>query len=66
MSANIHHNNYKLMYSEALEQIKKLKRMYQDEKLRADLLQKDLDAIDDFQEITESAIANSLRNNSIN
>ncbi len=66
MSANIHHNNYKILYAQALEQIAQLKRMYQDEKVRADLLQADLDAIDDFYELTESELARSVRSNSIN
>lgn len=63
---NKHHNNYKLMFYRSLDQIKQLKRMYQEEKLRADQLQADLDKIDDFYELTESELARSVRSNSVN
>lgn len=50
----------------ALEQAAMYKRMFQEEKLRADLLQKDLDAIDDFHALVESEIARSLNNRKVN
>lgn len=58
---NKHHNNYELEIGILKDIIVTLKRMLEKEKLRADLLQTELDNIDDFYALTESEIARSLK-----
>ena len=71
MSANIHHDKYDLLKSkyeaevdlntELVAEISKIRTMYQDEKLRADLLQRDLDNVDDFNIFAEHETMSRLK-----
>lgn len=60
MSCNKHHNNYKILYSDALIKIKQLEEEVQRQKFRGDNLQHDLDRYDDFLAVCESETARSL------
>jgi hypothetical protein len=53
-------------YEQLVETIKELEKQLDKANLRAELLQKDLDAIDDFHALTESEVARSLRNTKVN
>lgn len=71
MSANIHHDKYSLLkakYEAEVDlnkhlstEISKIRTMYQDEKLRADLLQRDLDNVDDFNIFAEHETMSRLK-----